>query len=193
METGWSRRGGGVGPGCPRRLGPVQRCDGGSPSFAKRPVAGKQARQFFVVEALQERYQALTASEVDLAEDAAAGIGRVDQYDAPILAAVPPLEEATLLHAIHDPGHAGDRDVESLGEVAHGVGTVGVKDREDVEMNQAERVAMPAPEGNDELARVPGQELAEEGVDEPSTAIRGGHLGRRYVDIQCHINNLRYP
>jgi hypothetical protein len=181
----WSGRSGGARLDRPRSLDRVSRCcNSRNASFAKRPVASQQPGQLFIAEPLEELRETLTASLVDLAEDIAARIRRVDEHDPTIVAAMPPLDQTALLHATHDPGHACDRDVERLCQMAHGVGTIRIDDREDIEVDEAERVPTPAPEGNDELAWAPGQELVQECIGEPSTAIRPSHVRRRRVDIQ---------
>ena len=94
----------------------------------------------------------------------------MDEHDTPIGAVMAAFDQAALLHAIDDPGHARHRDLKGVGEVAHRIGSICIEQRQHVEVNEADRVAMPSAEGGDELARVPGQELVEEGVRQPAAA-----------------------
>ena len=56
------------------------------------------------------------------------------------------LDEAALLHPADDPGRARDRHVERVGELRHRQRAVRLEDRQDVEMDQAERALEPRPE-----------------------------------------------
>ena len=79
-------------------------------------------------------------------------------------------------------------------------GPVRVEDRQHVEVDEADRAVVPAPERSDELARVPRQELVDDLVGQSPSEIRVRPCGRDFlrrgiglgrVDIQWHINNLR--
>ena len=100
-------------------------------------MAGQQAREVVVVQLVQELAEALAASQVDLAEYVEAGLGWVDLDDPAVSATVPSLDQAALLHAIHDAGHARDRDVEGLRKVAHRIRPVSVEEGQHVQVDEA--------------------------------------------------------
>ena len=110
-------------------------------------------------------------------EDLAAAPSLVDADDPPVRLAVAPLDEAALLHPVDDPGRAGDRDVERLGELAHRQRALGLEDRQDVEVDEAERAAEPAAEHAHPLARVPGRQLVEQILDYPLARESGSRRG----------------
>ncbi len=94
--------------------------------------------------------------------------------DASVLVVAPALDEAALLHAVHDPGRARLGDVERLREGAHRQRAVDLEDREDVEVHEAERTrGPPAHVAQDAGGSVDG-ELVEEGTHEGVAVRRAG-------------------
>ena len=114
---------------------------------------------------------------------ASPGVGRVDEDDPPVRRVVAALDEAALLHPVDDAGRAGDRDVERLGEPAHRQRALGLEDRQDVEVDEAERAAQPAPE----------QPMRSRGFQAVSSSTTASSIASRPPIIQCHIDNLARP
>src|SRR4051794_38753181 len=94
-------------------------------------------------------------------EDLAAGARGVHGHDAAIRIAVAPLDEAALLHPVDDPGGAGDRYVELLGEAGHREWALQLEDRQDVDVDEAEGPDEEAPERRQAFLRIPGRHLIE--------------------------------
>ena len=93
------------------------------------------------------------------------------------------LDEAALLHPVDDPGRARDRDVERLREPAHRQRPVRLEDRQDVEVDEAERALQP---------RAEHAASARAGSTRSSRRRSAWtHRGSRRPIIQCHVDNLR--
>jgi hypothetical protein len=124
----------------------------------------------------------------DILEDRGAGIGRVDQYDASVAGLPAAHDEPTLRQPKDYGGRAGDRDIEGIGQSAHGGRAVGLEDGQDVEMDETQRTPQPMTEGPGSLARSPGGQLLEQILDHAPARC----ASRRTVGdiIQCHIDNL---
>ena len=108
----------------------------------------------------------------------------MDEDHPAIVRLVAPLDETALLHAIDDPGRAGDRDIQSLGQLAHGERAVGLEHSQHMQVDEAERAAQPVPERAGTLTRTPGGQFLEEIVDYPSARAGSPAI------IQWHIDNL---
>lgn len=122
-------------------------------------------------------------------EDSHAGLGAVDLHDASIDRARSALDQPTLLHPIDYPGRAGDRDVKGLGQPAHRLRTVGLQDRQDVKVDEAQGAAHPRPECTDPFGWAPRGHLLDDLVDE--SGVRGIERLRRVRRfIQWHMDNL---
>ena len=156
-------------------------------------MALQQPDQLLVGEPDKHLAEPLAAPFVDLLEDPGSCRGGMHEDDAPVVRIVATFHESPVDHPVHDPGHARDRDIELLGEAAHRQRSLGLEQRQDVEVDQAERTLLPAPEMRDELARIPGRELDEDGLDELLMRLRRRvGLASRPADSQCHIANLRH-
>ena len=81
-------------------------------------------------------------------------VGERDADHAPVLVVAAALDEAALLHAVHDPGGARLRDVERLRQGAHRERAVRLEDGQDVEVDEAQRPRRPAPHVADMSAGV---------------------------------------
>ena len=117
-------------------------------------------------------------------------VGWTDHDTPVIVPASTALHEAAVLHAADDAGRARDRDAERVGEVAHRQGAAHLELRDDVQMDQgerAERSAVPALDGRDPFARVPGGQLVEQVGRHPVMGVRRRRRGSLDVDIQWHI------
>jgi hypothetical protein len=95
----------------------------------------------------------------------------VDEDDAPVILLVAPLDQAALLHPIHDPGRARNRDIERLRETAHRQRSVRLENGENVQVNDAQRPAKPRPERPDAVSRLPGRQLVEKLIGHASARL----------------------
>jgi hypothetical protein len=154
-------------------------------------VADEEVEHLLVRQLGEETLQTIAPVLIDLAEDARAGVGGVDEDDPPIVGAVPAFDQSARVHPVDDPGHARDRDVELLRQLPHRQRAVRLEDGQDVEVDQTEAAALPPSERAHELARVPGEELVEEGVGQLPSAGRRQPILRRGADIQWHVDSLR--
>ena len=93
------------------------------------------------------------------------------------------LDEPAILHPVDDPGRAGDRHVEGVGELSHGQRPGRLEDGQDVEVDEAQRALDPAAEDPDALLGAPGDELLDHVVEETRSPAR-------LAIIQCHLENL---
>src|SRR3954447_15013182 len=95
-------------------------------------------RELVVVEALEDGTDQVAPEDIDVAEESIRGVGLPDQDDAAVVRKPDPLDVATLLEAIDDPGRVGERHIEQLGDPAHRHRTVMPEHREHVEMGHAD-------------------------------------------------------
>jgi hypothetical protein len=89
----------------------------------------------------------------DVSEYLLAGVCGVDKNGSPVCRPMSTLNQAALLHSIHDPGGARVRDVHRLGQAAHGQRALGLQRGEHIEVDQAQGVAVPLLEGAAAIAR----------------------------------------
>ena len=111
-------------------------------------------------------HQAHLALSLHRAEDLLATLGHVNLDDAPVVVVAAALDDALLLHPIDDPGGAGDRNVEHLGQAATWSRAAEAQLHQHVQVDEAERALVPALEGALEVAEADLVELAEDVVDE---------------------------
>ena len=155
---------------------------GSDPAHRTKPC--EEALELGVGHTVEQRGEVLAPLHRKVAEDRITRIGRVDEDHPAIVRLVAPLDEAALLHAVDDPGRARDRDIQSLGELAHGERAVGLEHGQHMEVDEAERPAQPVPERAGTLTRAPGGQFLEEIVDYPSARAGSPAI------IQWHIDNL---
>jgi hypothetical protein len=89
----------------------------------------------------------------DISEYLLAGVCGVDKNGSPVCRPVATLDQAALLHPIHDSGGARVRDVHCLRQAAHGQRALGLQRGEHVEVDQAQGVAVPLLERAAAIAR----------------------------------------
>ena len=93
----------------------------------------------------------------------------MNRDDSTIRIVVLPLDQAALLHPGDDARRAGHGDVQLLGEPAHRQRSLDLEDRQDVDVDQAQRSTEEAPEGAHPFLGVPGRHLVEQILNEALT------------------------
>ena len=159
---------------------------------ARRPT--RKRIELVVGHPAKQGFEVLAALGCHLPEDGVAGIGRVDEDDPPIGGVVAALDEAALLHPVDDPGRARDRHVEGVGELRHRQRTLRLEDREDVQVDEAQRPAQPMLERPCALARAPRRQLVQEVLGGLASRGRAGKARTTRPGTaafsQCHVDNL---
>ena len=152
------------------------------PDAAQRTQAHEEAGDLVVGHPREDRGQSRAALPGEGVEHPAAAFGRVNHHDPPVVRIAAPHDELAVLHPVDDARRTGDRDVEAFRQPAHRQRSR-LEDREDVEMDEAERPAQPGTEHSLAFARRPDGEFVEQPFRRDA-AIRYGCV------IQCHIDNL---
>ena len=148
---------------------------------ARRPI--RNPGELLLVELLEQDGKPIPAVELDTFEDLLAGPAEMDDDDPAVGRVMAAGDEAAALHPADDAGHARDRDVEGLRELAHRARPGLLEDRDDVEVDEAQRAALPALEGVQPIARTPRRQLGEQLVGELGSA-RGSVAGISQHDIE---------
>ncbi len=138
-------------------------------------ITDEQAAHLGLAELAQDAAETLAMVLLERARHFEPGLGQVDQDDPSIGRIVAAFDHAPLGHSADDAGGAGHRNVESLGQAAHGDRTFCLEHAQHVQVDQAERAAMPAPIGIHLLARG-RHELLEERIDQTPTPFDLGQL-----------------
>src|SRR5690348_2383176 len=68
---------------------------------------------------VKDATEVLATASLDLLERSRAAVGEFHHHDATVVIVSSACDEAALLHAAHDAGRAGDRDVQRFGKAAH--------------------------------------------------------------------------
>jgi len=76
--------------------------------------------ELLVGQLVEQGRQVASTLAADPDDHLSAGVSQRDPNDPPILVIAAPLDQAALLHAIHDSGRARLGDVERVGQGAHG-------------------------------------------------------------------------
>jgi len=118
-------------------------------------------------------FTALAVMGLQVLEDLRAAGREVDQDHPSIVRVMTSLDHTTGGHPGDDPGRAGNRHVELLGNSAHRQGTLGLEHGQDAQVDQAQVTVLPAPEGAHPLARRPGRQLPDQVVGQPGAPARG--------------------
>src|SRR5438105_9952752 len=95
---------------------------------------------------IKDATEVLATASLDLLECCMTSVRQLNHHDAPVFIAPSACDEASLLHAAHDAGRAGDRDVERFRQAAHGQGTGHAELCQDVHVGHAHGTAHQVPE-----------------------------------------------
>lgn len=166
-------------------------------------MAQQEAAELLIGQRGEQGFEALATTGIDALEECRRTGSRLDEDDPTVVRVVAALDQVAGFHPVDDARGARNADVERFREVAHRQRTFRLEEREDVQVGQAERALVPAPEGGHEFARVPGAQLVDDVALEPDpglapsgrggivTAGRGGGIVTGRIDIQRHADNLR--
>ena len=154
-----------------------------APFGTERPKADEEALELRIGHAVEQRLEVLAALGCHLVEDRVARWRPVHDDDAAIVGIPTSFDESTPLDPVDDPGEARDRHVQLVSQLRHRQRSVDLEDRQDVQVNEAQRAAKPVAERTRALARTPRGQLVEQVVE-------GGATRPSVAGIQCHIDNL---
>ena len=145
----------------------------------ERAHPGEESGELVLGKLLEQPGKPLAAALLDVAEHRRSLLGKVYEDNPPVFGPMPAFDQDASLHAVDNPRRARVRYVELLGQAAHGERALRLEDRQDVQMNETEGAAVPAPKLTHSVPRAPPGQLIEQLGDEPPATpiVRRGRVG----------------